>query len=62
MLGRGVFSGECEKILISKILRKNIFTCLFSVRKPYHEQVYLMGNDGRSISRNLNIRFHDANV
>ena len=57
MLGRGVFSGECEKILISKILRKNIFTCLFSVRKPYHEQVYLMGNDGRSIFRKLKHTF-----
>ena len=41
---------KSEKILISKILCKNIFACLSSVHKVYHEQGYLMGNDGRSIS------------
>ena len=41
---------ESEKILISKILCKNIFTCMSRVDKVHHEQGYLMGNDGRSIS------------
>ena len=56
---------ESEKILISKIFCKNIFGCLFRVDKLHHEQGYLMGNDGKSISRNvisLKILVHDVKV